>query len=217
MSANLCNVVYLGAVSCMSWTVEADTGSDELGGILVGRRHVDVEASRSALLGERAHHVVRLEAVHANDRYAQSLGQLEGVGNRRRKILRHLLALGLVGRIRLVAEGRPARIHCQNGVGRTLLLEYGHQSIRKTNQRGGVYAARRHARVSQEYEMSLVEERHQVDYEELLVRHLMGIGFRESVRRVCRPSSSSCSPCSTARSCRGWTCRRARRESRGRG
>ena len=166
--AHLRLVVYLCGVARMRGTVQPHSRTDELGGILVGRRHVDVEAGGRPLHRERSHHVVRLESVDAHDRNPERLRELERVRNRRREILRHLLALRLVRCVRPVAERGSARIHRENGVRGLLALQYGLESGREAEERRGVDAGRRHARIPEEHEVSLVEERHEVDYEKLV-------------------------------------------------
>ena len=158
-------VVDLRGVAGAGRAVEPHAGAHQLRGVLVGRREIHVEARGGALHGERAHHVVGLEALDAHDRYAQRLGQLEGVGDGRGEVLRHLLPLRLVGGVRLVPERRAGRVHRQDGVGRALLAQDGLQAVRQPEERRGVYAARSHARVAEKHEMPPVEEGHHVDYE----------------------------------------------------
>ena len=123
MLAHLRLVVYLRGVAGVRGAVELHAGADELRGVLVGRRHVDVEARGRAFHGERAHHVVRLEVVNAHHGDPQRLGELEGVRDGRREVFRHLLPLRLVGRVRAVAERRAAGVHREDGVRRLLALQ----------------------------------------------------------------------------------------------
>ena len=107
----------------MRRTVELHAGAHELGCILVGRGHIDVEAGFGTLDRKRTHHIVGLEAVHAHDGDTKGLGQFEGVGNRGGEIFGHLLALGLIGFVGLVTEGRTSRIHRQDRVGGLFFLQ----------------------------------------------------------------------------------------------
>ena len=166
-------VVDLRAVARASGTEQADVRRDELGGVLVGRREVHVEAFGGGAHGEGAHHVVRLEALLANERQAQGLRQLERVGDVGGEILGHLLALRLVWRIRLVPERGAARVHRQHRVRGLPVLEDGDDPVREPDESGGGDAGGRHARVAQEHEMPAVEERHHVDDEERLLLWLV--------------------------------------------
>ena len=185
--ADLLLVVDLGGVARVGGTVELHARTNELGGVLIRCRHVDVEAGGRALDGKRPHHVVGLEAVDAHDGNLQRLGELERIGDGRRQVLGHLLALRLVGGVRLVAERGTARIHREDRVRRTLLPENGLQSVRKPQQCGRVDTARRHARIAQEDEVSLVQERHQIDDEKLA--HV-----RQTVSRTCKSRRASGPP-----------------------
>ena len=168
MLADLRLVVDLSSVARMGGTIQLHAGADKLRRILVRRRHVDVEPRRCALHRQSAHYVIRLEAVNAHDGNLQRLGELERIGNRGREVFRHLLPLRLVGRVGLVTKRRPARVHCEDRVRRLLLLENRLQPVRQPEERRRVDTARRHPRIAQEHEVSLVEERHQVDDEKLV-------------------------------------------------
>ena len=168
MRAHRLDVVDLRLLAAARRAVEPHAGPDELRGVLVGRGHVDVEAGGGALDRERAHHVVRLEAVHAHDGNLQRGGELEGVGDVGGEVLGHLLALRLVGRVRLVAEGGTGRIHREDEVGGLLALEDGGEARDEAEKGGRVDAGGRQAGVAQEDEVALVEKGHEVDDEKLV-------------------------------------------------
>ena len=147
---------------------EADVRPHELRGVLVRRRAVHLEALLRRPRRERAHHVVGLEALLADDGEAQRLGELEGVGDVRREVFGHLLPLRLVRRIRLVAERGPAGVHREHRVRGLVFAEDGGDAVRETDEGGDVEPRARHARTAQEHEMPPVEERHEVDDEKLL-------------------------------------------------
>ena len=173
--AHLRLVVDLGGVARMGGTVEPDARTHQLRRVLVGRRHVDVEAGGGGLHRQGAHHVVGLEAVDADDGDLQRLGKFERIRDRGGEVLGHLLALRLVGRVRRVAERGSARIHRQDGVRRPLLLEDGLEAVHEADERRGVDARRRHARIAQEDEMALVKERHQINDEKLVHEDPFGL------------------------------------------
>ena len=119
-----------------SRTEQLDARRHELGGILVGRHHIDrIEPVRLGARRKRADHVVRLVATHAHHRDVQRLRDLEGIGDVGGKILGHLLTSSLVGGIRLMAEGRTVRIHRERHMRGRQFLENRHHTIYKTNQR----------------------------------------------------------------------------------
>ncbi len=121
--ADLRDVENLRRVARTRGTVEAHARTHQLRGVLVGRREKDLEPGRRPLRGERADDVIRLEAGDAHDGNAQRLRQFERLRNRGGDVLRHLVACRLVGRIGLVTERRPARIHRQHDVRRLLVLD----------------------------------------------------------------------------------------------
>ena len=167
MLADLSLVVDLGGVAGTGRTVELHARAHELRGVLVGRGEVDVEPGRRTLRGDGAHHVVGLEVVNPHHRNAERVGDLERVGDGRGEVLGHLLALRLVGRVGAMAEGRTAGVHRQRQPFRALALDDRHEPVDEPEQRGGVDPRRGHARRLEKHEMPPVEERHQIDYEEL--------------------------------------------------
>ena len=116
MGLHLLDVVDFRRVLSVARAEEVDARRDELCGVLVGRGAVHVEPFRRRLDGESSHHVVSLEAVHAQHWQAEGFSELEGVWDVGGEVFGHLLALRLVGRVRLVAEGGARGIHRQHGV-----------------------------------------------------------------------------------------------------
>ena len=144
--------------------VEEGLRVDELGDVLVARHEVGLHAVRRP--GRRrvgAHEVVGLEAVGADDRDAHGRGELLRHRDGGRQVLGHLLALGLVGGVGLVAEGRRSRILDENDMRGRARLQNLHDGADEARQRGGVDARRGHARVAEEGEVAAVEKRHDVN------------------------------------------------------
>ena len=67
MLADFLLVVDFRGVAGVRGAVELDARPHELRGVLVGRRHVDVETGGSALHRERSHDVVCLKALNTHD------------------------------------------------------------------------------------------------------------------------------------------------------
>ena len=168
MFAHLRLIVDFRVTAAAAGTEQADMRRHELRGVLVRRREVHVKPLARRAHGERAHHVVRLEALLAQHGDAERLGELERIRNGGGEVLGHLLALRLVGRVGLVAERGAAGIHRQHGVRGGEVLEDGRHAVREAEQRRRVDARRRHARALEEHEVAAVEERHQVDDEQFL-------------------------------------------------
>ena len=160
-------VDFGGGVLAVAGTEEVDVRGNELGGILVRRGAIHFESSGGGLDGQRAHDVVRLVAVLPNDGDVERFRQFEGVRDRGGQILGHLLAVGLVGRIGLVAERGAARIHRQHGVRGCVILKNGNDAVHESDEGGGVDAGGGHARVLQEHEVPPIEKRHEIDDEQL--------------------------------------------------
>ena len=161
-------VVDLRVAAAAAGTEQADVRRHELSGVLVRRGEEHVEPLGRRAHGERAHHVVGLEPLLPQHGKAERLRELERVRDGGGEVFGHLLALGFVGRVRLVAERGAVGVHRQHGVRGGEVLEDGGHAVREPEQRGGVDARRRQARVPQEREVPAVEERHQVDDEQLL-------------------------------------------------
>jgi len=170
VAADSLDIVDLGRRGGLAGTEEVGGGADELRHVLVGRRQVGGPAGPlGGAGGQRAHDVVRLEAVHAQDRQAQRLGQLDRHGDRSGEVFGHLLPLRLVERVALMTEGRGGRVQHQRDMRRRLFVQDLQQHVGETGQRRGVDAGAGHARGFKEHEMSAVEQRHDIDQKEFLV------------------------------------------------
>ena len=105
MGADFCGAEDFRGV--LADAVEEGFGVDELGDILVAR---DEEGLHIVCCGSRrgvgAHEVVGFESIGADDRYLHCGGELLRHGDGGADVLRHFLALGLVGGVGLMAECR---------------------------------------------------------------------------------------------------------------
>ncbi len=120
---------------------EFDAGLDQLREILVAGRHRHVDACGDGALGQRADHVVGLDAVDAQDRKTERGDDRHHRLDLRDQVFRRGLPRRLVGGIQRVAEGRPRRVLHEGGVG-GLLLQDRAQHVDHAEQRAGRFAGR---------------------------------------------------------------------------
>ena len=105
----------------MARTEDEDVGSDELAIVFVGGEHVGLYALGACLGGEGAYHVVGFEAVGLKHGYVHGCKDVLDHGHGGTDVFGRGLALRLILREGLVAEGL-AVVKCYAYVGGLLLL-----------------------------------------------------------------------------------------------
>ncbi len=102
---------------------DRDVVVHELGHVLVAGRDHDLHAVLRRALGERADHVVGLDALDAQQRQAECRNRLDQRVDLRAQVVRHGRAVRLVLLEQVVAEGASRRVHDDRDQVRVLLLE----------------------------------------------------------------------------------------------
>ena len=140
-----------------------DAGADQLAVILVRGDHVDLEPLAGEAPGRGADHVVGLEAGNHQHRDIQRLDDLRQGLQRLDHQRGRLAAVGLVGRIHLVAEGAARRVETDRDMGRVLPVDEFEQVFRESEQDGGIHPLRVDHGPSEEGVIHLEDERMAVD------------------------------------------------------
>ena len=140
-----------------------DAGADQLAVILVRRDHVDLEPLAGEAPGRGTDHVVGLEAGNHQHRDIQRLYDLRQGLQRLDHQRGRLAAVGLVGRIHLVAEGAARRVETDRDVGGMLPVDEFEQVFRESEQDGGVHPLGIDHRTPEEGVVHLEDERVAVD------------------------------------------------------
>ncbi len=146
-----------------------DVLADELPEILVGRHHVGGETGFFRLARERADQVVGLVAIQLEDREVERADHALDVGQRLAELLRHRVALRLVGLEFLVPRGRRVGVENDREVGRVEAVEQVEQRVGEAVDARGDAAGRRADRVGREREMGAVGQRHAVQKKKCVV------------------------------------------------
>ena len=144
MLAHALRRVGVGAVA-LAGAVERHAVGDELREVLVGREDERAPAGGVGAGGEGADEIVGLEAGDAQERDAHGLRELLGHGDGGGDVLGHLLALGFVGGVALVAEGGRG-VHGEGDMGDALPRDHLGDGCGEEEDGGGVDAAGGHAR-----------------------------------------------------------------------
>ena len=149
-----------------------DMRTGELPQVLIRGRNDDLlEPGLHSACGKCPQNIVRLIALSLDRADAPSFRQLLCLPNGGGDVFRHLLALGLVGRIKRVTKGRARALQGDSHMRRVKKPQHLFQRGREKRERGGHDSGGRTPRVFREDEMPPIEDRHQVDQKQRCSRH----------------------------------------------
>ena len=187
--------------------IERGAVGDELRQVLVGGHQPRVEAGRLRPRGDGADDVVGLRAGPRDLRDAQRLGDGVHVAERVQHLLRSLLPLRLVLAVLVMAAVAAGGVEHHRHVRGLLLLDDLDQRVGVAERGRRVDPARGQARIGEEDEIGLIDDRHAVDQEQPPV-------VVHAVRLLPRPVPSQLCRCGSSRRPRtSRACRAARRPS----
>jgi hypothetical protein len=160
-----------GGIAHATRAVHKDMLAHELPKILIGRHHVHVKVFLFGPFGQGTDHVIGLVAIHTYEGNIESIGQPADVGHRYFDGLGGFVALSLVFRKFLVAEGRLVRIIHDGDVSGRVFFQHLQQRIGKAKDGGGIQALGGDAGVFDKSEVRAVNQRVGIEQEEF------GAGF----------------------------------------
>ena len=108
----------------MTGTIDEDILLHQLSIILVRRKHIGRNAGFTALGGQCADDIIRLEAIYLKHRYSHGGKNLFDDGHRGANILRCFFTLRLISRECLGTEGGSMRVESYPQMRRLLLFKY---------------------------------------------------------------------------------------------
>ena len=120
--ANLLRTEDFRRLAHLAWLVHLDVGRHQLAVVLVGGHHIDLKTLYLGVLGQGAHHVVGLIAVHLHNGHAEGLEDALDIGHGVDDIVGRGFAVGLVLLKLGVAESGRTRVKRHGDVGRLLVL-----------------------------------------------------------------------------------------------
>ena len=161
--ADLLFAAHLDVLAAQGWLVLQDLSRDELSEVLVGRHHVDGESLRGGAGGEGADDVVGLVAGHLHQRYAVCVHNLLYHRYGGADVLGHLLSLGLVSGVGLVAEGGPGRVEADGDVRCLGMAQQLLEGVDEAEHRRGVLAPLGEARHLDQGVVGPVDQREGVE------------------------------------------------------
>jgi hypothetical protein len=167
--ANLSRAHYLHTIAAARGLVHEYLVRYELAVVLVGRHHVGGVAVRFGPFGEGANHIIRLKTFQTYHRNAEALDEPFDVRDAGTEVIGHGLAVGLVGREFLLAQGGTGHVERHSDVGWFLLLEQVEQGDGEAKDSRGVQPFGIDHRLGTKGKEGTVDERKGIEQKEALV------------------------------------------------
>jgi hypothetical protein len=167
--ADLFRPHHLHAIAAARGLVHEYLIGYELAIVLVGRHHVGGVAVRFGPLGEGANHIIRLKTFQTYHWDAEALDEPFDVGDAGAEVIGHGLAVGLVGRELLLAQGGTGHVERHSDVRGFLFLQKVEQGDGEAEDSRGVQPFGIDHRLGTKGKEGTVDERKGIEQKEALV------------------------------------------------
>ena len=143
----------------MTGTIDEDMLANQLTVVLIWCQHESIDSIGTSLRGQGAYHIVSLESIDLKDGNPIGFQQVFDDGHGLTDILWRLLALGLVGREGLAAEGGSMGIEGHADMGGLFLREHLVQRVEEAHDGTCIQSFRVDSRVLDERIITAIDER----------------------------------------------------------